>query len=73
LIDARRLAGVQLRRGRPGKFDYRHIHNLAQSGKNNREIAEMLGCSVETVRQALRRVRNCSTPPPSAQDEGNPA
>jgi hypothetical protein len=71
LIEARRLAGVQLRRGRPVKFDYRQIHALAESGKNKQEIAELLGCSIETVRQALRRVRECATPPLPAQDKGN--
>jgi hypothetical protein len=63
LIEARRLAGTQLRRGRPIKFDYREVYDLVRRGGTPRSIADRLGCSVETVRRAIRRVRSCPTPP----------
>jgi len=63
LIEVRRLAGVQLVRGRPVKFDYRQVYALARRGETPRAIANRLGCSTETVRRALRRVRSCPTPP----------
>jgi hypothetical protein len=65
LIEVRRLAGVQLVRGRPVSVDYRQVHDLAQRGETTRAIADRLGCSTETVRRALRRVRACPTPPAS--------
>lgn len=70
LVHVRRLAGVQLRRGRPGKFNYRDIYALADSGRSKQEIARLLGCSVETVRYALRRVRTCPTPPQDRAQAG---
>lgn len=43
-------------RGMPRKYDRGKIVKLHAKGMTNREIADHIGCHIETVRQALKKV-----------------